>query len=393
MDGLATLDVNKQIEGAPRVAPYVVDADAHVNPAPLMWADYLSPQYRDRAPRLEEGDECDFVVFEGNRKKLMMGSQVGRSRDQFRAFGKLSQVRLSNTMADKRLVDMDADGIDLAVIYGGGPLGTADHDLYIDSFGAYNRWVSDFCAHDPKRLRPIHYVPTTDTRIAATMLAEAGRAGAVGVNLPAFPMSRDTLNKGAAQAIALTGSPAGSRQYRDAEFDALWAAACEADIPITFHLGGRVSRFGDKVNFLPDMPMARVTMLEVVAILIYGGVFDRFPDLRVGLIESGVGWMPWGAEFMDRSWEMQREWNEPLNAHPPSYYFDNNIYGSFVSDAVGVALRHHPGCKNIMWSSDYPHNETTFPNSHATIASNFKGVPDAERDWIIRGCAERFYSL
>ena len=86
---------------------------------------------------------------------------------------------------------------------------------------------------------------------------------------------------------------------------------------------------------------------------------------------------------------MQREWNEPLNQHPPSYYFDNNIYGSFVSDAAGVALRHRSGCKNIMWSSDYPHNETTFPHSHDTIANNFEGVPVAERDWIIAGCAEK----
>jgi predicted TIM-barrel fold metal-dependent hydrolase len=134
-------------------------------------------------------------------------------------------------------------------------------------------------------------------------------------------------------------------------------------------------------------------MLEIPAIMIYGGVFDRFPKLRIGLIESGVGWIPWACEYMDRTWHMQRHWTECNIKHAPSYYFDQNMYASFISDPVGVELRHHSGCKNIMWSSDYPHSETTFPHSHKVIADNFKGVPLAERDWIIAGCAKKFYGL
>jgi predicted TIM-barrel fold metal-dependent hydrolase len=90
---------------------------------------------------------------------------------------------------------------------------------------------------------------------------------------------------------------------------------------------------------------------------------------------------------------MQRYWTECNIKQPPSYYFDRNVYASFISDPIGVELRHHPGGKNIMWSSDYPHSETTFPHSHEVIAHNFKGVPTAERDWIIGGCAQKFYGL
>jgi len=393
MGAIETIDVNKEIKGAPRVAPYVVDADQHINPPPLMWQDYLSPKFRERAPRIEEGEDCDYVVFEGRRKKVLMSSQVGRDRSEFKAFGKISEMRHSNNQAEARLRDMDIDGVDMAIMFGGGPLQTGDYELYLDSFHAYNRWANDFCSHDTKRMRPIHYMPSIEADVTAGMLRDAGKAGAVGVNLPAFPLSRSDLDKVNSQIVALTGSPFGERQYRDAEFDQVWAAACEADIAVTFHLGSRWSRFGDKVNFLPDMPMARVTMLEAAAILIYGGVFDRFPNLRVGLIESGVGWMAWAAEFMDRSWDMQRHWNETKNQHPPSYYWDRNVYGSFVCDATGVFLRHKSGCKNIMWSSDYPHNETGFPNSHSEIAGMFEGVPDTDRDWIIKGCAEKFYRL
>lgn len=387
-------EINRKIERAERVVPFVLDADQHVNPPPTMWREYLSPAYRDRAPEVESDGEFDYVVFEGNRAKVnLMGSQAGRRFDQYKNTGRLSDQRVGGWMAPSRIEDMDADGIDMAVIYGGGPLATRDIDLYVESFAAYGRWVADFCSHDPERLHHIAYIPMLDVDLAVKMMREANRLGAVAVNIPAFPQSASVFNKMEAQAQALTGDQGGSRQYRDAEFDPLWATACELDMPLTFHLGGRVSRFADKVNFLPDMPMARLAMCEVAGILVYGGVFDRFPALRVGIIESGVGWMPWAVAFMDRSWEMQRHWTGCEIQHPPSYYFDQNIYASFISDPAGIALRHHAGCKNMMWSSDYPHSETTFPSSQRTLAQELHGVPDAERDWIAGGCAKQFYGI
>jgi predicted TIM-barrel fold metal-dependent hydrolase len=288
---------------------------------------------------------------------------------------------------------MDRDGMDVGVIFGGGPLQTGDHELYVDSFSGYNRWVSDFCTQDPNRLKWAAFIPMLDVDLAITMMRAARKAGAVAVNIPAFPQSAATFNKAQSQFQPLTGDVQSARQYRDPEFDPFWAAASELDVAVTFHLGARVSRYGDKTNFLPDIAMGKPAMLEMVGIMIYGGVFDRFPDLRIGLIESGVGWIPWAANYMDRTWTMQRHWTECDIKHPPSYYFDRNVYASFISDPIGVELRHHPGGKNIMWSSDYPHSETTFPHSHAVIADNFKGVPTADRDWIIAGCAEKFYGL
>jgi len=391
---MTIVDVNKEFEHALRVANYVVDADAHVNPPPGMWAEYLAPAFREFAPVVESDGEFDYVVFEGTRRKVnLMQSQAGRKFDEYQNNGRLSDMRLGGWMAPNRLNDMDRDGIDVAVVFGGGPLGTGNFDLYVDSFAAYNRWAADFCSHDPRRLRQIGYIPMLDVDLAIKMMREAHSLGATAINLPAFPQSKAAFSKAEAQNQALSGDVQSTRQYRDAEFDPLWRAACDLNLAVTFHLGARVSRFTDKINFLPDIPMGKVAMLEMIGILIYGGVFDRFPALRVGLIESGVGWMPWGATYMDRTWEMQRHWTECDILHPPSHYFDQNIYASFISDPIGVMLRHQTGCKNIMWSSDYPHSETTFPHSHQVIADNFKGVPPAERDWIIAGCAEKFFQL
>lgn len=388
------VDVNREFTAAPRVADYVVDADVHVTPPPTFWREYLSPKFRDRAPSVETDGEFDYIVFEGERRQVnLMQSQAGRDFNQFKNAGKLSDMRVGGWMPKQRLADMDRDGIDKGVIFGGGPLQTGDLDLYMDSFDAFNRWQSDFCADSDGRLFGAAFLPMVDVQNTIAMMRAAKKRGDVAVNLPAFPQSIDKFTKKDSIWQAMTGDVTGERQYRDPEFDPLWAAAVELDMAVTFHLGARVSRFKDKINFLPDVVMGKPAMLEIPAIMIYGGVFDRFPTLRIGLIEAGVGWIPWAANYMDRTWHMQRHWTECPIEHAPSHYFDQNVYASFISDPIGVELRHHPGGKNIMWSSDYPHSETTFPHSHEVIADNFKGVPEAERDWIIAGCAKKFYGL
>ena len=388
------LDINAEVEAAPRVADHVIDADVHVTPPPTMWREYLSPSFRELAPVIESDGEFDYIVFEGQRRPVnLMQSQAGRKFDQYKNAGKLSDMRVGGWMPAQRLVDMDRDGIDKAVIFGGGPLQTGDLDLYMDSFDAFNRWQSDFCAATSGRLYAAAFLPMVDVQHTIGMMRAAKARGDVAVNLPAFPQSTRNFTKADSIWQAMTGDVGGERQYRDPEFDPLWAAAVELDMAITFHLGARVSRYKDKTNFLPDVVMGKPAMLEIPAIMIYGGVFDRFPKLRIGLIESGVGWIPWAANYMDRTWFMQRHWTGCEIKHAPSHYFDQNVYASFISDPIGVELRHHPGGKNIMWSSDYPHSETTFPHSHEVIADNFKGVPKAERDWIIAGCAETFYGL
>jgi predicted TIM-barrel fold metal-dependent hydrolase len=390
----ADFDVNRTFEKEARVADYIIDADVHVTPPPTFWAEYLSARFRDLAPRVEAGDDCDYIVFEGTRRAVnLMQSQAGRKFEEYKNSGKLSDMRVGGWMVGKRLEDMDQDGIDKAVCFGGGPLGTGNLDLYLESFDAFNRWQSDFCADSNGRLFSCAYLTTVDVDLTIAGMKAAKARGDVAVNLPAFPQSVSQFNKEGAVWQAMTGDANGQRQYRDPEFDKLWAAACDLDIAITFHLGARVSRFKDKTNFLPDLPMGKVAMLEVINILLYSGVFDRFPKLRIGIIESGVGWMPWACEYMDRNWMLQKHWTGSDIKHEPSFYFDQNVYASFISDPVGVELRHKRGCKNIMWSSDYPHSETTFPHSQKVLVENFTGVPKAEMDWIVAGCAGKFFGI
>ncbi len=378
----------------------IIDADAHIDPPHHMWQEYLPAHLKDRGPRIEEGDDCDWVVFEGNRRPLqMINNQAGRDGKNFKMRGRLSDMRAAWD-ANFRLSEMDLDGMSQAVLFGGGPLGTFDNELYMASYEAYQNWVMDWCSADKNRLHPVGYLPMRDIDETIGQVQRLAKMGFKAINLPAFPQnakawetSSNVANMKAGQVSALTGDPKGDLQYYQPEFDRLWAVIQDLDLTVTMHLGGRVPRFGDKLHFLPDMPMSKLAMAEPVSMFIFHGIFQRFPRLRLGMIESGVGWMAWFTEYVTRTWEKQRYWVESPLTESPAFYMDRNVWGSFIQDRTGVLCRNLPGGRNIMWSSDYPHSETTFPNSRKIIMRDFDGVPAEETKDIICNNAKRFFKL
>jgi predicted TIM-barrel fold metal-dependent hydrolase len=394
-----------QDRGAGRSKYRIIDADAHVNPPATFWAEYLPKHLVDIAPKFEAGkpgEDSDWIVFEGKRRPmLMLNGNGGRKSVDFKVSGKLSDMRVGGWMPAQRIEDMDRDGMDAAILFGGGPLGTTNSELYIESFAAYNRWLADFCGYAPKRLFGSAYLPMRDVDESLRMLREAAALGFHAVNIPAFPQARDGFsasgnigsNALGGQATALTGDPFGERRYDDPEFDRLWAEISDLDMAITIHLGGRIPRFGDKKHFLPDLLMSKFAMAEPIAIMIYGGVFERFPKLRFVTVESGVGWFAFAANYMDATWDKQKHWTGTTLKNKPSFYMDQNVYGSFILDEVGIATRNLPGGRNILWSSDYPHSETTYPDSLATIERLFKDVPEAEKREILGERARRLYRI
>ena len=375
----------------------LIDADAHVNPPATFWDDYLPASLKGRGPHIEEGapdEPHDWIVFEGSRKPLNLMSTVAGQGKQFRPTGRRADVREGSWEPAARLADMDQDGVEAAVLYGGGPLGTADNELYVASFQAYNRWLADFCRYDARRLVGAAYLPMLDIDQSIAMLKDAAAGGLRAVNIPAFPQGSGAPRMGGfgAQVLALTGDPDGPLQYDDPAFDRFWQACVDHDLAVTIHLGARVARPG-QMKFLPNMVMSKLCMAEPVAIMIFGGVFDRFPALRYGTIESGAGWLAFVGEYMDTIYDNQRHWLKLDLKRRPSEYLDTNVYASFIRDPEGIRNRNLPGGRNIMWSTDYPHSETTWPDSRATLDWQFAGVPDAEIKPIVHDNARRFYGL
>ncbi len=378
----------------------ILDADSHIEPPHDMWRDYLPASQRDKAPVIEEGDDCDWIVFEGKRSPVrMISNQAGRAGKDFKMVGKLSEQRAVWDPAI-RLGDMDTDNIDAAILFGGGPLGTFDNELYIASFEAYARWVMDWAQADKRRLIPVGYVPMRDIDETITHVKRLAAIGYKAINLPAFPQNPDGWSTSSAvaalkegQISALTGDPKSKLQYYQGEFDRLWSVICDLGLVVTMHLGGRIPRFGDTQHFLPDMPMSKVAMAEPIGIFIFNAIFQRFSGLKLVQVESGVGWFAWYCEYITRVWEKQRFWTQSELTESPTFYMEQNVFGSFIQDRTGILCRDLPGAKNIMWSSDYPHSETTFPNSREIILRDFAGVPAADIRDIICNRARKLYGL
>jgi len=377
----------------------VVDADAHVEPPYEMWKEYLPAHLVEHAPRLIEGNEHDWIEFEGRRTPLrQLNNTAGTDKQDFKMLVKRSDLR-EVWRPDVRLADMDLDGIDQAVIFGGGPLATCNNELYMASYVAYQNWVMDWCMADRRRLEPVGYVPMRDIDETIGHVQRLAKLGYKVINLPAFPQNPEGWKTSAmdgakaGQFSALTGDLKSPLQYAQPEFDRLWAVIQDADMAITMHLGARVPRFGDKQHFLSDMPMSKLGMAEPIAIFIFNAIFQRFPKLRLGVIESGVGWMPWFTEYVTRTWEKQRYWVESPLTESPAFYMDQNVYGSFIQDRTGFLSFDQPGGRNIMWSSDYPHSESMFPHSRETILRDSAGCRADVVAAVIRDTSRRFFRL
>jgi predicted TIM-barrel fold metal-dependent hydrolase len=135
-------------------------------------------------------------------------------------------------------------------------------------------------------------------------------------------------------------------------------------------------------------------MAEAISDLIHGLVMQRYPDLRLIAVEGQIGWISFFQYYSDHLWEKHRHWTHSELKEPPSTYFRRQVYATFMEDPVGLRERHHIGIDNIMWASDYPHSETTWPNSKKLTNEWFLDFPDEDRDKISwRNCARLFGRL
>lgn len=134
-------------------------------------------------------------------------------------------------------------------------------------------------------------------------------------------------------------------------------------------------------------------MQRVIADLIWGAVPQRYPKLRLVLVEGGIGWVASVLRSMDHWWSDHRHWMEPKVDEAPSFYFRRQLWATFEDDRAGVSKRELIGVERLMWGSDYPHTEATFPHSREQIAKDFAAIPQEEVSQMVIGNAARLYGL
>jgi predicted TIM-barrel fold metal-dependent hydrolase len=132
-------------------------------------------------------------------------------------------------------------------------------------------------------------------------------------------------------------------------------------------------------------------LAETIGFWILPGVLARFPELKVVLVEPSLGWVPFYLDVLDNM--ASGPYDFPALDDTPSSYFHRQMYLTFVSDPRGLEHRHELGVERIMWSTDFPHPATTWPNSQSIVERNFEGIPETERDLMVAGNASRLYGL
>ena len=284
----------------------------------------------------------------------------------------------------ERLKDMDIDGVDAEVLYSAADAG-ASHNQFKDGgrlavFQAYNDAALDFAAADPKRLLPVYIVPIVEVEEAVSEVKRLAEAGARALMIPPYPHDL------------------GLKPYWDSSYDPLWATIEETGIAISQHVGANQYLFQLMAHdptpakgIFQSLPP--IFMAEIIANWIVSGLLERFPGLKIVLVEAGLSWIPYYIERLDTMAHRHGWDNLNMLAEKPSAYWHRSMAATFEEDEFGIEIRHRLGVENLMWATDYPHPDSTWPESQKVIKTHFKNVPEDETRAIIGGNAARFYGL
>lgn len=286
-----------------------------------------------------------------------------------------------------RLADMDLDGVQTEVLYidatGGSMLYGLDADAGRAVTGAVNSAALDFARLDQKRLVVVHLLPlhgiSESPKHAIEEVHRLASEGARALQIPLYPEDQ------------------GLPKYLDPVYDPLWSAIEEVRMPVSLHvcppkgrgLGADPTPVRGIFQVMPPILMSQ-PMVE----LILSGVFKRHPDLRVVLVESGLSWIPFMLERMDLC-AHKGDWRQrgmPIDNLPSDYWYAN-MAATFEEDLTAMGMRYKLGVENLLWASDYPHPDQTFPHSLAVIDEHFSDIPEAEKNLMIRDNAQRLYGL
>ena len=386
----------------------IISGDSHLEIDSKHWIDRIPAKYRDQAPRLvrqPDGSDVWAIGDKITRPAAAADLYGGKGRDQYVPFGGRYEGTPGTGRPDQRVREQDEDGIDAEVLFPsqqGGPKfwrRTPDDDAYKAIIRAYNAWLAEeYCSVNPDRLLGVGILPLAcDVADSVAEMNYCARAGLRTVLLQGFP----------------SGKPFPSK-----EDDRFWAAVLDLDMPISVHVD--LDRSGERSGPLFKYPRESEEIMKklnhdlvdqvgrfgpvrgngsVAAVQwVLSGLFDRFPKLKIFFAENQIGWVPFFLQAADVRYNRHHRWAERLLGftplkHPPSEYIREHCLWGFQFDRIGVELRHKINVERLIWGSDFPHQESDWPESLSVIERNFAGVPEEEKQKMVCGNAVEFLHL
>ncbi len=384
--------------------PWVVSADDHVVEPPDLWERWLPAKYRDRGPRVEpgpttqvpradgsegayvrggDGPVADWWVFEDVvRGTPLVMACVGYPEEEYSMRPiRFDEMRKGCYDPHARLADMDEACVERSLCFPNYPRFAGqlfseanDKELAHACVRAYNDWmIEEWCGDSRGRLIPLGIVPLWDPQLAAAEVRRNAARGQKAITFTELP--------------ANLGLP--SIHDRDRHWDPLFAACDETRTVVCMHIGSGSVMQRTSNDAPPGVTTALTSLNAYMAMTdwLLSGTLLRFPHLKIAFSESQIGWMPFLLERLDRVVTNAGAWSglDPLVVDPPSTQVPGRVYGSFFDDMVGIETRHLVGVEQLCFETDYPHQDSTWPNTPDVVREIASRVSPDELELLVRG--------
>ncbi|MDX6216652.1 MAG: hypothetical protein QOG99_2236 [Frankiales bacterium] len=389
--------------------PPIIDVDAHVVEPRDVWSSRLPARFRDVGPRIvyapggdvklvgssyveepgTDGPDVAWWFYEDRQVSLKRYiAAAGFPADEVGMQGvTYENMRPGCYRTVERLADMDLNGVQAQLCFPNFPrfcgqmfLWGKDKELSLLSVQAYNDWmVEEWCGDSGGRLLPLCIVPLWDVELA---VREVRRNAARGVRAVAF-----------SEIPAYLGLPSIHSRY----WDPFFAACAETRTVVCMHIGSG-TKTPQTSDDAPEAVAGTIIFGNSAASLVdflFSGVLHRFPTLKLMYAEAQIGWIPYVLERADDVWHTHRGWAHGKDNCPelPSTYYHRQVYSCFFKDAVGIDLLDKVGVDNILFETDYPHQDSTWPDTREAAALQFGHLPQNQIDKIARGNAIKLFGL
>lgn len=364
----------------------IISADDHIHEPPDLWTSRAPASLKGKVPYVVHEPDADrWIVDDKKFASFGPGTQTGqrfKDASTLKMEGRADDVRPGAYQAKYRLEDMDADGIQAAIFYPTVAIAVhfaAPTEMMGFICEAYNDWLAEFCSADRKRFHGMCLLNTGDVPGAVKELERCKKLGFVGAMIATYP------------------GP--DRRYNSPMYEPLWEAAESLQMPLGLHLGayrpgpgnematGASAAFRCAYDYWIRMALADT---------IFAGVFDRHPKLHFGSVEHELGWLPYFIQQIDYMYTQRIHGPDMVKYKGdalPSDFWKRNCYACYQQDDAGIRLRDVIGVDNILWGSDYPHIESTFPRSRELLATTLAQCSAQDQAKIKRENARRIFRL
>jgi uncharacterized protein len=293
-------------------------------------------------------------------------------------FAKFADLHRGGWDPEARMADQDRDGVAAEVIYPSVGMVLCNHpdaDYKKACFDAYNLWIAEFSGAHPDRLLGLGQTAMRTPEEGIEDLAKMKAMGLRGVMMPGFPVLED---------------------YDSKIYDEFFEAAVSMRMPLSFHI--LTSREG--IGNPPRGPRSNSFMSiirgnqDIMGMFILGGVFERHPKLKIACVEADAGWVPHFMYRMDHAYDRHRYWLGMYQlSKMPSEYFRENIYTTFQDDWVAFKSADMLNPRRLMWANDFPHSDSTWPNSQELLRKHSQSLTEDEKTWILHDNVAELYGI